>query len=214
MNALKDYIDNHIGLSTIVASPLWWQAVDSITTAQLCAFVAKQALDSRRDEAESVVALVLARLREKVTCGDLPEVPMLKYRRSTRVNLSIADLRAGLAQLPTVQAAAVMFALETDMTAYEVGRLTHFKLARLRLHRNLGLVALECLRGAPKQHPFATYVFYELDDAGEVTPLFDLDSQVFLAFGLLWSELQAGYHSLSLIDYDANAKSVACFFGN
>lgn len=196
MPVLKDILADKVGTSPLAGSPMWTQPVEQIKPAQIHAFVTRLARQGKRDEADTAVEIALTAITRAVGQNLLPVPDMLSYYRPERTYMTTTEFKNGLLALDTVQAAAVLFALETGMDAIQVARLTHRGLATFRKTNELSPVALVCLDEAPPRHLTLQYVFWQGADAGMALPLFGLESEVFDAFGLVWGELVQGYQNM------------------
>ena len=200
MPSLKHFIAGTAGVSHLSQSPLWDQDVETITPAQLIAFVAKLKMVNRGDEAESAIDIAIKQVAEVVKRGEIPSPPMLGYSRPNFIVMTQTELRRGLAFMRPEQAYAVMFALETGLSSQEVARLKHIDLHDLRRERRLSEIANACLERMPR-HIISPYVFWRAArhngrTVTASTPIMDLDEAVFDAFGLVWGELEQGYANL------------------
>lgn len=212
MPTLKEigHLASRTGISPLAQSPLWHQDISTITLAQVCAFLAKMKLRDRRDEGESALEIALQEVQQAVARNEIAAPPLLSYRRANRVNLTIGELRQGLAYLDDMRATATLFALETGMNALDVTRLTRPRLTAWRRTHQLSPLAAACLHRTPR-HLSCPYVFWCETDDGAPLPLFGMDATIFEAFGLVWAELEQGYARLIWIDTEADRRSIACW---
>lgn len=212
MPALKEIgnLANRTGVSCLTQSPLWHQDVATITLVQVFSFIAKMKLNNRLDEAETAVEIVMQEVHQAVARNEIDVPPMLSYERQDRIYLTAGELRRGLMFLGHKRAAAILFALETEMDLTDAARLTYRRLAEIKHDCELSEIANACLEQVP-QHIRSPYVFWQERADGTVTPLFGLDEAVFDAFGLVWAELMEGYENLIMIDEDADRASIECF---
>jgi hypothetical protein len=122
--------------------------------------------------------------------------------------VTAGELRDGLRYLGKEKGAAILFALETQMTGHAVGRLTWSDAMRMFREGRLSKLAMACTRACPRQL-YLHYVFWATDpELSLPSPLFSLESDVFDAFGFLWNELAQAYGRIIMIDGTAEAKGL------
>lgn len=193
------------GLSTLAASPLWERDFDKIHPIQLHAFLKRCTMNGQKDAAETAITICIAELVQQVAAGAIPRPILLDYSPPNDVSMTAGELREGLFFLGREKAAAILFALETKMTGYEVGRLTWTQVLTMFQDRKLSELAQRCTRVCPRQLHL-TYVFWQMDPELDLPcPLMSIEADVFDAFGLLWLELADAYSRLIMIDTDADA---------
>ena len=93
------------------------------------------------------------------------------------------------------------------MSADQVARLTRKGLEEYKAAHTLSKLVQDALDAQPRQIR-SQYIFWNQDAAGKTVPVFGLDADVFDAFGMVWSELEAGYKNLIMIDEEADRRSI------
>jgi hypothetical protein len=116
---------------------------------------------------------------------------------------TVRDLRLALAPLSLVRRKAVLFGIETRLSATTV--------MMLRWKVAWGIdplprLASDILKSQPR-HIRMECVFWEQLPSGLVTPLFQLEESLFLASQLTWDELQARYDQMVWVDTDLEAQA-------
>lgn len=194
---------NRAGVSPLKGSPMWHQAVETITAAQLYAFVTRLKEQGRRDEAETAIDIAQDEIQKAVARNELAVPQMLAYQNLQHQHLTAGELRDGLAFIGQPEASAILFALETGMSNLDVTSLTYQSLLTYRRRHTLTPLAEDCVRSRPR-HLLSEYVFWQ-DVGGRPSPIFGLDERIFSVFGMIWPELVWAYRHLIMVDGAADS---------
>lgn len=188
-----------LGNTSISKSAIWNSPVDQINPAQLIAFRARLALENNVAEADATIAYLLLRIKEVA-----PDAQVLRYAQPRKVAFMSSDICRGFVRMTPPAPAAIIFGIETNLTADQVTTLTWLKAKAMIRSNKLSDQAILSLKSQPI-HITSRYVFWRYVER-KALPLFGLEQEVFDAFGMVWAELTVAYRGAVMIDYDAEMK--------
>ncbi len=119
----------------------------------------------------------------------------------TGAAFTAGDLVEGLAFMDVVERRAVLFGIDTSLTADQVCEITHTQALQLQLTP----LSAEIVRASPRHIRFDR-LFWAIDAGGLVVPMLNLNRTVAECFGGMdLADLTAAYKRMQWIDYQLEA---------
>lgn len=210
MTALHEVgnIESLLANSPLSTAKFWWRDVETLTGAELHAFIARMEYEGFGREARCNVEIALAEVRAAVKRGQVQQTPILKFTLPG-MSMTLGEVRTLLSKLRLVRRRAVLYAVEVQMSLGEVMGLRWSKAFKQDPTEQARWILL----GTPR-HIRTDLVFWEYGKAGMAMPLLGLSKEYAdLMPAVAWEAFVEMYANVILYDYDAENEAFRSIMG-